>query len=535
MFCGLYSTKLDLTDKAKDLIARTYIKINKTTFKQPFLYDKLNVKQWMPKKADGSHALPYETELHMVEVQDTPESEKRNKLQINPNIMSRWDIINREQDLKLFIKVPASSKSSIVILEGDFRNFNDVLYLPSTEKNLIMNNCFTGSNVPNHESTSIGGYSVKLCDTAYKQSLEANDRNYLVLAPTTECVNNRARVWDGSISKPSVVEDGWCKISCGEELAWVINNGGSVSIDGKVIKHFKLTDDIYLNNIASINWLTGGIIEDGIEEYSIQNWFNSTMVTAFSGTVDGDGHTIYGLYLNNNVAGASCGLFPLIDADGVTTIQNLGINYAYSSAEEKSIFIGSLTVPKSKIKLDKWQYTQNHSIINFGNKNRAAEIKVDVNAGGFTPISKLQLLAFNTGESYPFSDRLIEYLSSSAITPIDKIPDNIKRVQKVMRQNQHNFRIDGLWENKMQKITYDYLMNAGPIKVSATNSDKLVDERLGYHPTLGFNSKSTLYDVLGYIDKDVEKWYSSWTNKDGKAKILDNIKNVDIYDGLYDI
>ena len=178
-----------------------------------------------------------------------------------------------------------------------------------------------------------------------------------------------------------------------------------------------------------------------------------------------------------------------------------------------------------------WEYKQNHCAINFGDR-------VDLNNSSFLPIGKLQLLAFNTGESYPFADRLIEYLSNSTITPIDEIADNVKRTQKVMSNNHHYFKIEGIWESKMQKILYDYVINSGPIKVK---DGKLIDQHsgqnpsgYGYHPTLGHSSKSSLYDILGYVDKDVEKWYASWTKDGTKAKIRDSIQNIDIYNGLYD-
>ena len=302
MFCGFYRTALDTSESAKDLIARTYQKVNRTFFKQPFLYDKLAVKYWNFKQdctiADGNSTYP--------------------RL-VNNEIITRWDIANREQDLKLFIKIPASCKSSIVVLEGDFRSFNDFKYIPMQ-----------------------------------------------------------------------------------------------------------------------------------------------------------------------------------FDANG-----------------------SSRTI---------WEYKQNHSTINFGDK-------VDLNERPFTPISRLQLLAFNTGESYPFADRLVEYLSNSAITPIDEITDNIKRAQEVMSQNHHYFKIEGIWEDKMQKIIYDYMINSGPIETvkTADGKVKLVDRRRGYHPRLGHVSKSTLYDILGYIDKEAEKWYASWISENNKAKIRDNIQNVDIYNGLYDL
>jgi hypothetical protein len=305
MFCGLYSTTLDTTNKGKDLITKTYKKVNNSVFCQPFLYDKLDVKFWSF-ITDSSKLL-------------------------DDDSITRWDIANREQDLKLFIKIPASCKSSITVLEGDFRSFNDAKYVP--------------------------------------------------------------------------------------------------------VRYTKQA-----SNGASITQTT-------------------------------------------------------------------------------------------------WEYRQNHTILNFGDA-RDKSAGLNTNEYSFTPISKVQLLAFNTGESYPFADKLIEYLCNSAITPIDEITDNIKRAQKVMSQNHHYFKIAGLWEDKMQKIIYDYMINAGPIEaVKSGTSIKLVDKRRGLHPRLGHISKSTLYDVLGYIDKDAEKLYASWAldAAANKAVVHDSIQNVDIYNGLYDL
>lgn len=301
LFCGLYKTALDTSSRAVDLMTRTYKKINTTFFNQPFIYDKLNVRYW---NFDA----------------DTKVTEGTIPTLLKSDKITRHEIINREQDLKLFIKVPVSCRSSITVLEGDFRNFNNFKYAPVK-----------------HESEDTG-------------------------------------------------------------------------VKGRTV----------------------------------------------------------------------------------------------------------------------WEYKQNHAIINFDKNN-------NLNESSFMPIGKLQLLAFNTGESYPFADRLVEYLSKSAITPLDEVHDNIKRAQKVMKQNNYFFKIDGLWESKMQKIIYDYLINSGPIE--ATADGKLVDRRRGYFKRLGKTSKSTLYDVLGYIDKDAEKWYASWQIeecrengiKKYKAGVQDNIQNVDIY------
>jgi hypothetical protein len=179
-------------------------------------------------------------------------------------------------------------------------------------------------------------------------------------------------------------------------------------------------------------------------------------------------------------------------------------------------------------------YQSNHNTLNFQVPSRH-----NLNDLHFKPISKLQLLELNTGDSHPFADRLIEYLVGSATTPIDDIPDNIKRAQKVMNQNGYYFKIDGLWENKMKNLLYDYVMNSGPIKIhdgKAVDAHSGIDPiNNGYHPTQGHNSKSTLYDVLGYVDKDTEAWYACWKTDKNKAVIKNNIQNIDIYNGLYDI
>ena len=319
MFCGLYNTALDMSARAEELAARTYQRVHKTLFRQPFIYDKLSTKYW----SDDT---------------DFISDDNGNKIGIRTDAFTRWDLTCREKDIKLFIKVPVSCRSSITILEGDFRGYND-----------------------------------------HKYSADANI----------------------------------------------------------------------------------------------------------------------------------------------------------------------------------WTYSNNRSILNFSTKDVG-----DINDSTFKPISKLQLLEFNTGESYPFADRLIEYLCSSAILPIDEIPDNIKRVQHVMNQNNHYFMIDGLWEDKMQNIVYDYIMNSGPVEAITVGDDKendpdnygkkisapedyryktrqaLIDRRQGLHRRLGHSSKSTLYDILGYIDKDAEKWYASWeldSVNANKSTVKDSIQNVDIYDGLYDI
>ena len=57
-------------------------------------------------------------------------------------------------------------------------------------------------------------------------------------------------------------------------------------------------------------------------------------------------------------------------------------------------------------------------------------------------VTPLQLLSQNTGISYPFADRLIEYLVGNAVTPVDDISDNIKRAKKVINAKTNALRDD---------------------------------------------------------------------------------------------
>ena len=118
-------------------------------------------------------------------------------------------------------------------------------------------------------------------------------------------------------------------------------------------------------------------------------------------------------------------------------------------------------------------------------------------------VTPLQLLAQNTGISYPFADRLIEYLVGNAVTPVDDISDNIKRAKKVINAKTNALRDDeGVWEEIMQLILYNYASNNFNVRVN--------------------------HDILGYVDKDTE----SYSN--GSVSQPETISNADIYDNWED-
>lgn len=155
-------------------------------------------------------------------------------------------------------------------------------------------------------------------------------------------------------------------------------------------------------------------------------------------------------------------------------------------------------------------YNDNHKgknnqfIINFENVDDVIKI--------FKPISRLQLLTLNTGQYYPFADRLLEYLTDMAITNTDLIDDNIVRTQTVMHAAGTNFEVVGAWDDKIRAVAYTNMFNGS----------------FGSSKGTTLNTFNINYDILGYIDKTVEKYF--------KAEIDDKVislENVDIYKNIY--
>jgi hypothetical protein len=117
-------------------------------------------------------------------------------------------------------------------------------------------------------------------------------------------------------------------------------------------------------------------------------------------------------------------------------------------------------------------------------------------------------LRTNTGESYPFADRLVEYLVGNAITVNEEIQDNVVRAKTVISKNcptdLYPMEVsDGIWEPILQCLVYDYI-NKNPKT----------------------NTHDINHDILGFIDKDVEKWYATQTKNGTETTIA----NIDLYE-----
>ncbi|MBQ9769248.1 MAG: hypothetical protein IJW27_03485, partial [Clostridia bacterium] len=153
-------------------------------------------------------------------------------------------------------------------------------------------------------------------------------------------VSAEESIWDGTEKEPDADPENpdIYLISSAEELAYVIKNGGG--------KSYKLTEDIYLNDTEKIDWTTG-VIEDG---YTPNVWYTADNAGNFYGTIDGDGHTVYGLYVKSD-ADTFAALIPSMRINQTTELKNLGIDKSYIETAGKSAAFVSKTNYSNTLKV----------------------------------------------------------------------------------------------------------------------------------------------------------------------------------------
>ena len=118
-------------------------------------------------------------------------------------------------------------------------------------------------------------------------------------------------VWDGTIADSYAGGTGTeadpYLIETPQQLARmvgydVLTNYTADIINGSTGKYYKLTADIYLNDVTASDWYT----KSGLNE-----WYTGT-ASRFCGNLDGGGHTIRGLHFASDAGYAA--LFPIIDS-----------------------------------------------------------------------------------------------------------------------------------------------------------------------------------------------------------------------------
>ncbi len=161
-------------------------------------------------------------------------------------------------------------------------------------------------------------------------------------------------IWNGEVAQSfaggSGTEADPYLIATAEQLALAITQSGTTEQTndetGETVtvnepyfgSYYKLTKDIYLNDINSVNWLEGSKNAG----YNVNSWYNYYKYDGvikgedFAGVIDGAGFVVYGLYFDNGISIASSNnnnissaLIPRVAAGFTVKISNLGLDYAY--------------------------------------------------------------------------------------------------------------------------------------------------------------------------------------------------------------
>ena len=110
--------------------------------------------------------------------------------------------------------------------------------------------------------------------------------------------------------------------------------------------------------------------------------------------------------------------------------------------------------------------------------------KISSNNLNSTLKSELSLLQLNTGASYPYTDRLIEYLLNNVIDSEENISGNIQNTQLSVPYLRQSKYFSGAWNDYTRAKIYKYVMESKKVK----------------H-----------LDINGFVDKDTEKAIGMYT------------------------
>ncbi|MBQ5911133.1 MAG: metallophosphoesterase [Clostridia bacterium] len=160
---------------------------------------------------------------------------------------------------------------------------------------------------------------------------------YPILTASTGAEIITKEIWDKTTQAPVDKNgDGIYEINSPKELAYVIYNGGTMVVDGVAQEgcSFILTRDIYLNDLSKYDWTSFTRLPWG--QTTLNEWYDTVNVAAkFSGTIDGNNHSVYGVYShyqwNDTYAGweKGRGLIPSVADGKKATVKNLNLDCVF--------------------------------------------------------------------------------------------------------------------------------------------------------------------------------------------------------------
>lgn len=152
----------------------------------------------------------------------------------------------------------------------------------------------------------------------------------LVAIPTTVAAEETGTVeiWSGPKSDATAIQADFDTMSKDVAGNYIITNGEqlySVIKLGGQGNSYKLANDIYLNNTSNFdNWTSAGGAPANKWDTAVNASSSITSIQPFTGALDGDGYTVYGMYTADNFCGA---LIPTINnkADSFSDAKNIVI------------------------------------------------------------------------------------------------------------------------------------------------------------------------------------------------------------------
>ncbi len=129
-------------------------------------------------------------------------------------------------------------------------------------------------------------------------------------------------------------------VSNGDQLYKMVYEQGKTNFGNGEPAYFKLTNDIYLNDISDFNSWTA--TTEGLNDWFIKADLFSK---EFSGNIDGANFTVYGLYTNKStdVKNTAAALIPIVSQGDGCTIKNLNVSNSFIKCnKESAVLVGQL-------------------------------------------------------------------------------------------------------------------------------------------------------------------------------------------------
>ena len=314
------------------------------------------------------------------------------------------------------------SVANIDFLDGKFDYSVSVAYsarkvtVTPTGKDTVTSITVNGTAVASGSSTEInlevGENTITIVTTASDGATET----YTVTVTRRE----KGSEWDGSVAEGYAggtgAEEDPYQISNGAELRYFAENARYTGAK----KYYELTADIYLNDITNYSDWDDSKISSTLNKWTSMGYYKSWQdCNPFQENFNGNGYTIYGLYINEDTQGQGTGLFGAIGYGAV--VKNLNISSAYIIGKNRvggiaGVTCGNVdiinthfngiitTADANRNQTNVWGNTHNYlggllgyfegnttDSININSCTTAGEIRAQYMAGGFIGASSTTL------------------------------------------------------------------------------------------------------------------------------------------------